>query len=212
MATRFARNEAKRKKRRSRSIAPRAAVRLRRRAPRWPLGRRQDRALELSSAAGADRSRATRERAASPTELGILALAALAQPDPVAAFLGTPRARSARATPLTFSLSEALRRRKPGAGGPDPQTSPAHRVGGDRIAPNGTAGAASRHQRLYRSRGGHAAGRSGWRRGTCFPLSLYGLFGGAGGGWSPTPTRPAPVGARSAITTRRSSTPCPIRG
>ena len=87
MATRFARNEAKRKKRRSRSIAPRAAVVLEDARRAGLLD--GDKTEHLSFRAPPALIEAARREsgAASPTELGILALAALAQPDPVAAFL-----------------------------------------------------------------------------------------------------------------------------
>lgn len=87
MATNPARNKARPKHRRSRAIAPLAATVLEDARRAGLLD--GDKTEHLSFRAPPALIEAARREsgAGSPTELGIMALAALAQPDPVAAFL-----------------------------------------------------------------------------------------------------------------------------
>ena len=86
MATNLAKSKATLKNRRSRSMAPRAAAVLEDARRAGLLD--GDKTEHLSFRAPPALIEAARREsgAGSPTELGILALAALAQPDPVAAF------------------------------------------------------------------------------------------------------------------------------
>jgi hypothetical protein len=102
MASKLAWNKATAKPRRSRSIAPRAAAVLEDARRAGLLD--GDKTEHLSFRAPPALIEAARREsgAASPTELGMLALAALAQPDPVAAFLERTKGALGKSHALDF--------------------------------------------------------------------------------------------------------------